>query len=183
MDATAVARFQMAGQDIPWMVERWARARPDHPFLVWEPREGGGRTWTYREFADDIARVAAGLAARGVGLGDKVLIHADNCPEAVLAWYACARVGAVAVTTNTRSVEAEIAYFASHAGCVAAVTQPQYAAIVASAAPELRWIAVTEDDPPPDPALPPCVAATASPLSCGMASATPVACSRRSSSR
>jgi crotonobetaine/carnitine-CoA ligase len=146
-DATAVARFQMAGQDIPWMVERWARAKPDHPFLVWEPRAaGGGRTWTYREFADDVARVAAGLAARGIGVGDKVLIHADNCPEAVLAWYACARVGAVAVTTNTRSVEAEIAYFADHAGCVAAVTQPQYAEVVAAAAPSLRWIAVTEDD-------------------------------------
>jgi crotonobetaine/carnitine-CoA ligase len=145
-DATAVARFQMAGQDIPWMVERWAQAKPDHPFLVWEPRAGGGRTWTYREFADDVARVAAGLASRGIGVGDKVLIHADNCPEAVLAWYACARVGAVAVTTNTRSVEAEIAYFASHARCVAAITQPQYAAVVAAAAPSLRWIAVTEDD-------------------------------------
>jgi crotonobetaine/carnitine-CoA ligase len=152
LDATAVARFQLAGQDIPWMVERWARTRPDHPFLVWEPRSGAGRTWTYREFADDVARLAAGLSARGIAVGDKVLIHADNCPEAVLAWYACARVGAVAVTTNTRSVAAEIEYFASHAGCVAAITQPQYAAVVASAAPALRWIAVTEDDPPPDPA-------------------------------
>jgi carnitine-CoA ligase len=146
LDATAVARFQMAGQDIPWMVERWARTRPDHPFLVWEPRSGAGRSWTYREFADDVARVAAGLVTRGIGVGDKVLIHADNCPEAVLAWYACARVGAVAVTTNTRSVGAEIAYFAGHAGCVAAVTQPQYAAVVAEAAPDLRWIAVTDDD-------------------------------------
>jgi crotonobetaine/carnitine-CoA ligase len=146
LDATAAARFQLAGQDIPWMVERWAQAKPDHPFLVWEPRSGGGRTWTYREFADDVARLAAGLASRGLGVGDKLLIHADNCPEAVLAWYACARVGAVGVTTNTRSVGAEIAYFASHAGCVAAVTQPQYAGLVAGAAPDLRWIAVTEDD-------------------------------------
>ena len=37
--------------------------------------------------------VAAGLAERGVTKGDKVLIHADNCPEAVIAWYACARLG------------------------------------------------------------------------------------------
>ena len=152
MDATAAAAFQFAGQDIPWMVERWVRTRPDHPFLVWEPRTGDGRTWTYREFAVDVARLAAGLAEQGIEVGDKVLIHADNCPEAVLAWYACARVGAVAVTTNTRSVGAEIAYFASHARCVAAITQPRYAAIVAAAAPDLRWIAVTDQDsvPPPE---------------------------------
>jgi crotonobetaine/carnitine-CoA ligase len=146
LDETAAARFQMAGQDIPWMVERWAKAKPDHPFLVWEPRDGAGRTWTYREFADDVARVAAGLTSRGIEVGDKVLIHADNCPEAVLSWYACARVGATAVTTNTRSVAAEINYFATHAGCVAAIVQPQYAALVAEAAPDLRWIAVTADD-------------------------------------
>jgi carnitine-CoA ligase len=146
MDDTAAAAFQLAGQDIWWMVDRWAQSRPDHPFLVWEPRSGADRTWTYRQFADDVSRLAAGLSARGIGVGDKVLIHADNCPEAVLAWYACARVGAVAVTTNTRSVAAEIEYFASHAGCVAAITQPRYAEVVAKAAPDLRWIAVTEDD-------------------------------------
>ena len=42
----------------------------------------------------------------------------------VLAWLACATVGAVAVTTNTRSVGAEIAYFVDKAQCVAAITQP-----------------------------------------------------------
>jgi crotonobetaine/carnitine-CoA ligase len=152
MDDTAAAAFQLAGQDIWWMVDRWAQSRPDHRFLVWEPRSGPERVWTYRQFADDVSRLAAGLAGRGIGVGDKVLIHADNCPEAVLAWYACARVGAVAVTTNTRSVAAEIAYFASHARCVAAITQPQYAAAVAKAAPDLRWIVVTDDDSGVEPA-------------------------------
>jgi carnitine-CoA ligase len=152
MDETAVPAFQLAGQDIWWMVDRWAQSRPDHPFLVWEPRQGPERTWTYRQFADDVSRIAAGLAGRGIRVGDKVLIHADNCPEAVLAWYACARVGAVAVTTNTRSVAAEIAYFASHARCVAAVTQPQYAAVVAKAAPDLRWVVVTDNDSGVEPA-------------------------------
>ena len=31
----------------------------------------------------------------------RLSIHAENCPEAVIAWYACARIGAVGVTTNT----------------------------------------------------------------------------------
>ncbi len=141
-----LARFQMAGQDIPWLVEHWARVRPDHPFLIWEPRGGEAGRWTHREFAEEVARVAAGLAAHGVRKGDKILIHSDNCPEMVFAWYACARLGAVAVTTNTRSAGAEIEYFARHTGCSAAITQPRYAKLVAANAPGLRWIAVTADN-------------------------------------
>jgi acyl-CoA synthetase (AMP-forming)/AMP-acid ligase II len=81
-----------------------------------------------------------------VAKGDAVLIHSENCPEMVLSWLACATLGAVAVTTNTKSVGAEVTYFAEHTRATAAITQPQYAAMVASAAPALKWIAVTEDN-------------------------------------
>ncbi len=145
-DPTAVAAFQFHGQDVPWLIDHWAEHRGDHPFLVWEPREGDGRTWTYAEFAQATKEVAAGLAARGVGIGDKVLIHADNCPEAVIAWYAVARLGGVSVTTNTRSVAAEVEYFITHTGAVGAITQPKYADLVAEAGPKLGWIVVTDDN-------------------------------------
>lgn len=146
MDRDALQEFQMHGQDIPWLLTHWAEHRPDHPAVVWDPPGGGGRRWTYRELLDDTCRLAAGLARRGVGRGDKVLLHADNCPELLLAWLACATVGAVGVTTNTKSVAAEIDYFIDKAKCVAAITQPRYASMVVSAGPELRWVAVTGDD-------------------------------------
>ena len=76
-------------------------------------------------------------------MGDKVLLHADNCPELVLAWLACATVGAVGVTTNTKSVAEELAYFVDKAQCVAAITQPKYAEVVATVGPAIGWIAVT----------------------------------------
>jgi crotonobetaine/carnitine-CoA ligase len=145
MDQSAVDRFQFVGQDIDWMLRRWAGTRPDHPFLIWEPRSGVDETWTYARFVDDVVRVAGGLAARGVTKGDKVLIHADNCPEAVITWYACARLGAVGVTTNTKSVAAEVAYFASHSRAVGVVTQPQYAALVDEACGPMRFTVVTPD--------------------------------------
>ena len=135
METTAIQEFQTHGQDIPWLLEHWADRKPDHPALVWSPREGDGRRWTYAELLVDVRRVAAGLDARGITKGDKVLIHAENCPEMVLSWLACAALGAVAVTTNTKSVGAEITYFAEHTGAVAAITQPQYAATVSAAAP------------------------------------------------
>ena len=146
MDHHAVEQFQMSGQDIPHLLEHWADRKPDHPVLVWAPREGDGRRWTYAELLTDVRRLAAGLAARGIAQGDKVLVHAENCPELVLSWLACATLGAVAVTTNTKSVGPELTYFAEHTGAVAAITQPKFAAMVAEAAPALKWIAVTADN-------------------------------------
>lgn len=146
MDATALQQFQMFDQDIPRLLEHWGDRKPDHPALIWSPREGDGRRWTYRELLADVRRLAAGLGARGIAKGDKVLIHSENSPELVLAWLACATLGAVGVTTNTKSVGAEMTYFAEHTGAVAAITQPQFAAMVAEAAPALKWIAVTTDN-------------------------------------
>ncbi|MBW2275051.1 MAG: AMP-binding protein [Deltaproteobacteria bacterium] len=146
VDSESTDRFQFAGQDIPWLLDHWAAAKPDHPLLVWVPRGAEPQRWSYREFNEQVGRVAAGLHARGVGKGDKVLIHADNCPEMVFAWYACAKLGAVGVTTNTRSVGAEIQYFAEHTGCVGAVTQPKFAAMITEHAPKLGWIVVTDDN-------------------------------------
>jgi crotonobetaine/carnitine-CoA ligase len=146
VDPDTVRSFQMHGRDIAWMLDQRAEHRGDHDFLVWSPKEGAGRSWTYAEFAAATRRLAAGLSARGIGVGDKVLIHAENCSEAVLAWYACARVGAVAVTTNTRSVAAEIEYFATHTGAKGAITQPKLLATVQQGAPNLEWIAVTADN-------------------------------------
>ena len=91
IDPAQAAAYQFGGQDIPWLIDHWAEHRAEHAFLIWEPKDGSERTWTYAEFAEATKRVAAGLVARGVGLGGKVLIHAENCPEAVIAWYACRR--------------------------------------------------------------------------------------------
>jgi len=145
-DPARTAAYQFGGQDVGWLLDHRAEHRGDHRFLVWEPRDGADRSWTYAEFAAATREVAAGLAARGIGVGDTVLIHADNCPEAVITWYAVARLGAVSVTTNTRSVAAELTYFIDHSGATAAVTQPQYAAIVREAGRDLGFIAVTEDN-------------------------------------
>jgi crotonobetaine/carnitine-CoA ligase len=142
----AVQQLQAHGQDLPWLLSFWADRRPEHPALIWDPPGGPVRRWTYRELRDEVWRFAAGLTGRGVGLGDRVLIHADNSPEFVVSWLACAVAGAVGVTTNTKSVTDEVRFFIDKADCVAAITQPRYAAMVAEAGPGLKWIAVTADD-------------------------------------
>ncbi len=146
MDQAAIDRFQFHGQDIPWLLDHWATNTPDNDFLIWEPRSGEEVRWTYRRFVDEVEKVAAALSARGVGEGDHLLIHSENSPEMVIAWYACARIGAVGVTTNTRSVAAEVNYFATHTSCVGAITQPQFAALVQQAVPDIGFIVLTEDN-------------------------------------
>ena len=48
-----------------------------------------------RELEQKVAAVAAGLRGMGVGLGDRVVAYLPNVPEAVIAFLACASLGAV----------------------------------------------------------------------------------------
>ncbi|MBL8385991.1 MAG: AMP-binding protein [Burkholderiales bacterium] len=135
-----------SGLDVAWLVEERAHSRRDHPFIVWEPFVGAGCTITYGAFHQRIRRIAGGLVRRGVAPGDRVLIHLENCPEALLAWYACAWIGAVAVTTNARASDDELSYYADHCGAVGGITQPKFAERVAASCRGLGWLAVTADD-------------------------------------
>jgi crotonobetaine/carnitine-CoA ligase len=135
-----------AGLDVPWLLRMRSQTRRNHPFLIWAPFEAPARSWSYGEFHERVGALAAGLSKRGVRPGEYVLIHLDNCIEAMLAWFACVELGAIAVTTNTRSAAAEMEYFAGHCGAVAAITQPAYAELVAANCKNLRWIAVIAHD-------------------------------------
>jgi crotonobetaine/carnitine-CoA ligase len=134
------------GLDVPWLLRMRAEVRRDHPFLIWAPFDAPAQTWTYGQFHERVGALAAGLAKRGIEPGEYVLIHLDNCIEAVMTWFACVELGAVAVTTNTRSAATEMEYFAGHCGAVAAITQPAYAELVAANCKGLRWMAVISHD-------------------------------------
>ena len=56
---------------------------------------GRSRELTRGELRDEVARIAAGLRALGVGPGDRVVAYLPNIPEAVAAFLACASIGAV----------------------------------------------------------------------------------------
>src|SRR5947199_6693925 len=131
-----------AGVDVPWLLRMRAENRREHPFLIWAPFDAPARAWTYGEFHAQVGVLAAGLARRGIKPGEFVLIHLDNCIEAMLAWFASVELGAIAVTTNTRSAPAEMEYFAGHCGAVAAITQPAYAEMISANCRDLPSLAV-----------------------------------------
>ncbi len=104
----------VAGKDVAWLLADRASRHPDRPFLHWEPFDGANRRWSYAAFHDDVRRAAAGLIAADVKAGDRILLHAENSPELLIAWFASALVGSVAVTTNTAASQRELDYYAAH---------------------------------------------------------------------
>jgi len=64
--------------------------------------------WTYERLAAEAERLARGLAARGVGPGDRVAIHMMNRPEMVVAYYACFKLGSIAAPLRTAFKFAEL---------------------------------------------------------------------------
>ncbi|MFC3173501.1 AMP-binding protein [Novosphingobium bradum] len=129
--------------DVPGLMRGVVAKHADRPFLTWEPFEGERRTWTYAEAHHDVRRMAQGLLLRGVKAGEAVILHLDNSPESVLAWLACAEIGAVAVSTNTRCVGEEFAFYAQKCQAVGIITQPWFAEMARGHAPQVGWIAVT----------------------------------------
>ena len=70
--------------------------RGDQAAVIYDsPITGAKATISYAEMTDRVAKLAGGLARKGVGKGDRVLIYMPMVPEALEAMLACARLGAV----------------------------------------------------------------------------------------
>jgi len=142
-DPAEIARqFQFRDENISTLLKQWVDKHPDKIFFHWHPFVGEGRSWTYGQFWQDIHAVAGGLQQRGVKFGDKVLVHSENCPEMLIAWYACSLIGAVAVTTNAGATATELAYYIKLVSPVAAITQPKFTSLLLAYRDQMKWLAV-----------------------------------------
>ncbi|HEX3962436.1 MAG TPA: AMP-binding protein [Trebonia sp.] len=103
-------------------LDRWARRTPDTPAVVHEAEDGAVRQLTYAELRDQVARAAGGLRRHGIGAGDAVAIYLPMTPEAVVALYAAASIGAVAVPLFSGFAAAAITARISDSGARAVIT-------------------------------------------------------------
>jgi len=62
---------------------------------------GRWRQWTWRQLRDDVVRIAAALAASGIGRGDRVVVGREPRLEALLAALAVQWLGGVAAPVDT----------------------------------------------------------------------------------
>jgi long-chain acyl-CoA synthetase len=76
---------------------------PDEPALAFF-----GAHMSYARLLAEVERFSAVLAGLGVRKGDRVGMILPNCPEYVIAFFACQRMGAVAVGNNPLYTEREL---------------------------------------------------------------------------
>ncbi len=140
-DADAI-RARFTGRDLPSLLRDRVTAHASRTFLVWEPSSAQAESWTYARFLEDVEAVAAALADLGVRQGDRVLLHLSNCPQFLVAWHACATIGAAAVLGNVRWTTEELRYCVTLTRAKGAVTEARWFETVIKTEHRFEWIAI-----------------------------------------
>jgi len=91
-----------------------------------------GTRLTHLQLLDRVNALATAFREAGVGKGDIVALLMGNRPEFLESALAVNRVGAAFLPLNVRLAEPELEYIIRHAGAVAIVTEPGFAAPVAA---------------------------------------------------
>ena len=98
-----------------------ARRLPERRGLVW-----GAQSWTWAEIDARVDALVAALAARGLGKGDKLLVHARNCNQLFESQWAAFKLGAVWVPTNVRLTPPEVGYLARNSDAEALIYEDAF---------------------------------------------------------
>jgi acyl-CoA synthetase (AMP-forming)/AMP-acid ligase II len=106
----------------PFLLERAARWGERTAFID----SATGRTLTYRDWADDVRRCAASLAARGLRKGDVLAIYAANSPDYAIVFFAVALLGGIVTTINPLYTAEELRRQLEDAGAKYLVTAPAF---------------------------------------------------------
>ena len=92
-----------------------------------------GKHLSYRRLLEEVERFSSVLTGLGVKRGDRVGFLLPNSPQYVIAWYACQRLGAVAVGNNPLYTQRELAHqiadFAPQVMVVLDQLYPNWAAV------------------------------------------------------
>jgi len=75
--------------------ENLLRHRDERCAIIFRNDRGTRRELSYRQLHEQVARIASGLVAMGVGPGDRVAAYLPNLPEAAIAMLATASLGAI----------------------------------------------------------------------------------------
>ncbi len=103
--------------------DRTADQFPNHDALVVTHQK---IRWSYRQYQEEVDRLACGLLALGVAVGDRVGIWAPNCYEWCLTQFATAKIGAIMVCINPAYRLFELEFVLNKVECKPIITCPLY---------------------------------------------------------
>ncbi|HOV74208.1 MAG TPA: long-chain-fatty-acid--CoA ligase [Candidatus Hydrogenedentes bacterium] len=125
------------------LLDQLTEERNDKTFIFCDDQEYG-----YKTIRDRGAWIAANLARRGVGKGDKIILLMGNCMEFVYLFLGVGRIGAVIVPVNPMLKPEEIAYIATNADATTLIMLPDFVPllpVLRQMAPTLRHVFVMGD--------------------------------------
>src|SRR5215470_14355725 len=105
----------------------------------------GERRYSWRAALERCRRLAAALAARGVGRGDTVALMAPNIPEAFEAHFGVPMAGAVLNALNIRLDPETVAFILRHGEAKVLITDTEFAPVVGKALAQLEQRPVVID--------------------------------------
>ena len=105
-----------------------------------------GTRLTFGEIDEQSTRLANGLVARGIEVGDRVAIHLSNCAEFVVAFMGIVKAGAIAITLNPKLSIPEAGYIFNDATPKAVILEYDTREILAKA-PGVPPLRISVDDP------------------------------------
>ncbi|MFC8381717.1 class I adenylate-forming enzyme family protein [Nocardia sp. NPDC057272] len=135
----------VAGPLSPVARDKPAIACGNEPALTW-----GG-------FRDTELRYAQALHAAGIVKGDRVALLLRNSTDYVCVFFACARIGAIAVRVNWRLTAPEIQFTLTDSGTTTLVFDAEFAPTVDRIRPDVtveRYVVRDDGDPGPNWAVP-----------------------------
>ena len=122
--------------DLSDIIDRNAAFNPDKVAL-----RLGGSALTYAAFAERIVATARALkSALGIARGDRVAILSLNHPDYLVAFYACARLGAMLVPLNWRLAPPELAFILRDASVKALLVQRAFDTVIGQLAETLPGV-------------------------------------------
>ena len=90
---------------------------------------------TFSQVDEQSTRLASGLAARDIIVGDRVAIALANRAEFVVAFMGVVKAGAIAITLNPKLSPPEVAYILADATPQALVLEDETRALLAKSGP------------------------------------------------
>ena len=109
-------------------LKRSAELYPDKVAII-----HGNEQYTYREFQQNVNRLASALQQRGVSQGTTVTVMAANIPAFLDAHFAVPMLGAVLNSLNTRLDAENLAFILDHAECDVLLTDTAYSEVMKKA--------------------------------------------------
>ena len=84
-----------------------------------------GKTYTYADLCSLTQSLAVSVRQRGINLGDRIAFLLPNCLQIVVCYYACFKIGAIAVPLNIRFRPELLQYVINHSGARVLISEPE----------------------------------------------------------